>query len=104
VPLALEVDAQADGDRRIVLDDEHALARLVGGPALRVHHSGTRLLAAFSTGAEAGAAGRTMVNVEPLPGALSTTTRARCARATWFTMARPRPEPWRLRERRSSTR
>ena len=39
------------------------------------------------------ASGSTIVNVLPLPGSLSTSTRPRCAFTIWSTIARPMPVP-----------
>ena len=48
--------------------------------------------------------GRRTRNLLPRPSALSTSIRARCARAMCFAIARPSPDPSRERERRSSIR
>ena len=84
VPLGLEVDPEAEGDAGIVFDDEDA-ARRRGIVAIRIalaliHDRDPSIsICSLSGGRKARAgrtqAGKTMLNLLPLPGLLSTTMR-----------------------------
>src|ERR1019366_766589 len=106
VAFALEVDAQAERDARVVFDDEDASLR---DPVRGPHREGLLTPAAVTLAGSAAtvaapgrATGRMMRNVDPRPDVLSTSTRPRCARTMCLTIASPRPLPSRTRESRSS--
>jgi len=124
VALGREVHFEAHGDALVILDDQDtrrgglATGRgdhgevLAQGRAVLNHgasggciHPGARAEGLVVQGTrEAWERGSRRVKVEPRPGSLSSSIEPPWARTTWATMARPRPEPSRSRERRSSMR
>ena len=80
VPLPLEIDAKTQGDAGVVLHDEHRRLRLVTRPAETTHHGSVgALLPLLPCGGQRREQHAGILL--PCPTALSTSIRARCARA-----------------------
>src|SRR4029079_5535465 len=95
-PFELQRRAQAAHQIGLVLDDQDAAPPADAPRRRQARHDAARSCGA---GLMIGATGTYTVNVDPLPGALSTSTRPPCASAMCFTSASPMPLPRTFRAR-----